>query len=215
MKKLPLFLLLFLTIGSCKKENLDANDIGGETNIPLTEVGRVSSVYLNIGSNYVSGSMTITSNNSGVVTYHLVADLTGNPDSAMIAALVPAEFKTPQGNIVTDFKFKITSEGIVDYFVDQKPRLLVRYSDNVGAEYSFTTVDGKNLLRKVTEKTGLDDWPFGFMLIKTVKVEEDLPANSYNVTHVTYRANHKFGLVYLEAVTSMGNVSMDIYPQGL
>ena len=54
------------------------------------------------------------------------------------------------------------------------------------------------------------------MLIKTVKVEEDLPANDYNVTSVTYRANHKFGLVYIEAATSLGaTISMDIYPQGL
>ena len=216
MKKIPLFLLLLFAIGSCKKAKLDANDIGGDTNIALTEVGRQSSVYLNMGGSYVSGSMVVTSNNGGIVNYHLVANLTGNPDSAMITGLVPAEFKNPQGEIEADFKFNITSEGIVDFFIDQKPRLLVKYDDNVGAAYSFTATDGNNFVRTITEKTGIDEWPLGWMLIKTVKVEEDLPANDYNVTSVTYRANHKFGLVYIEAATSLGaTISMDIYPHGL
>lgn len=214
-QKLVFMLLLTLTLAACKKEKISPNDVGGDTNIPLNDVGRQSLVYLNIGSTYTNGSMTVTSSNQGVVNYHLIADLTGNPDSALIASLVPAEFKNTQGQIEVDFKFKMTSEGIVDYFMNKQPRLLVKYNDNVGAQYTFKDVDGKEYVRTVTEKTGLDDWPYGFMYIKTIKVEEDLPANSYGVTHVTYRANHRFGLVYIEATTSTTPISISLFPQGV
>jgi hypothetical protein len=214
-QKLVFMLLLTLTLAACKKEKISPNDVGGDTNIPLNDVGRQSLVYLNIGSTYTNGSMTVTSSNQGVVNYHLIADLTGNPDSALIASLVPAEFKNTQGQIEVDFKLKMTSEGIVDYFMNKQPRLLVKYNDNVGAQYTFKDVDGKEYVRTVTEKTGLDDWPYGFMYIKTIKVEEDLPANSYGVTHVTYRANHRFGLVYIEATTSTTPISISLFPQGV
>lgn len=214
-QKLVFMLLLTLTLAACKKEKISPNDVGGDTNIPLNDVGRQSLVYLNIGSTYTNGSMTVTSSNQGVVNYHLIADLTGNPDSALIASLVPAEFKNTQGQIEVDFKLKMTSEGIVDYFMNKQPRLLVKYDDNVGAQYTFKDVDGKEYVRTVTEKTGLDDWPYGFMYIKTIKVEEDLPTNSYGVTHVTYRANHRFGLVYIEATTSTTPISISLYPQGV
>lgn len=216
LKTASLILLLTIALAGCKKDKQDPNDVGGETNIQLTEVGRESIVGLNLAGNYIGGEMHVMENKNGVVTYHILADLTGHPDSALISSLVPAPYKNAQGNIEAEFKMKITSEGIVDYFLEGKPRLLVKYSDGVGAEYTFKGSDGYNYVRKVTEKTGQDDWPLTpWFYIKTSKIEETIPANPYNVSKLTYRANHRFGLVYIEAVTSTGNITMDIYPTGM
>ncbi len=219
MKKTILFILLGVIIlgnGACKKDkNNGPNDLGGETDIPLTQVGNESSVYLTIGTggSSVNGTMTVKKNEDGVVTYELIADLTGNPDSALIATLVPAEYKDSQGRIVGEFKFKITSEGIQDYFQSDKPWTIVKYDDEVGDSYSITTVNGDVLTRTVVEKTGLDEWPLGFFNIKTIAVEQQVPESDELLEKITYRANHRFGLVYIKADLKNGQtVEADIVP---
>ncbi len=218
MKKIfsiALTAVLLTSLNSCKKDDPEGpNDLGGETNIELTQVGNESSLYIEIGGiNLPGGTMTVTANNGGIVTYHAFVDLTGSPDSALIASLVPAEYKTPDGNIQGDFNFKITSEGVQDYFQQNQPWTIVKYADEVGAEYPFTNLNGETTVRRVTEKTGEDDWPMGFLYIKTSKVEQVLPTSDEVASKITYRANHKFGLVYIEVELKNGSTAkLDIYP---
>lgn len=64
---------LVLFTDSCKKNDTPngPNDLGGETNIPLTQVGSVTSAYIKInGVNMPNGEMSVTSNNNGIVQYH-------------------------------------------------------------------------------------------------------------------------------------------------
>jgi hypothetical protein len=200
---------------SCEKEKTEGpNELGGETNITLTEVGKESSVYISIGTyNLPTGTMTVKSNIEGVVTYNVVLDLTGSPDSAFIAALIPAQYKDAQGRINTDMKFKITSEGMQDYFTSDKPWTVAKYADGVGTQYSINTVNGDTLVRTITEKTGVDEWPLGFYLIKTSKVEQPLPASDEVATKITYRVNHKFGLVYMQVDLKNGEtMKCDVVP---
>jgi hypothetical protein len=215
---LPILLvaLSFIFNAGCKKEN-DANFLGGETNIPLTQVGVKSSLVINIGNYYLpDAEMTVISNDNGVVTYHAVIDLTGSDDSALIAGLVPNEYKDAQGRINTNFKFKITSEGIQDYFQSDKPWTVVKYNDPVGTNYDITNVHGDRMRRTVTEKTGTDDFPYGWLLIKTSKVEQNLDPSDNIATKITYRANHRFGLVFMEVELKGGaTASIYVFPQGI
>ena len=200
---------LFAGAGSCKKETTEGpNDLGGDTNIQLTQVGNVSSTYMTFGgASLPQGTMTVTHNDGGIVTYHLYIDLTGRPDSAALSALVPASYKDGNGHVVTDFKFKITSEGIQDYFNHERPWTVVKYADAVGTVYPYTSNNGTHQERTVTEKTGLDDWPMGMLYIKTSKVEEVMPANDKTASKITFRANHKFGLVYVEVQLKNGQTA--------
>jgi hypothetical protein len=201
---------LVLFAGGCKKNDTPSgpNDLGGETNIPLTKVGSVTSFYTKFnGVNMPSGEMTVTSNNNGIVKYHLVIDLKGRPDSAFLASQTPPEYQDGNGNLMTDISLKITSEGIQDFSQSDKPWTIVKYNDNVGATYPFTTDKGKNLVRTITEKTGVDEWPLGFYYIKTTKVEEINPPNVTDADRIVYRANHKFGLVYAEVHFKNGNTA--------
>lgn len=213
---LPILLVFFsflFTMG-CKKENNDPNFLGGETNIPLTQIGVKSDLIANIGGYYLpNAEMTVTNNDNGVVTYHAIISLTGHRDSALIAGLVPNEYKDAQGRINADFKFKITSEGIQDYFQSDKPWTVVKYNDPVGTNYDITNVHGDVMRRTVTEKTGMDDFYWGGILIKTSKVEQILNPSDAIATKIIYRANHRFGLVFMEVDLKSGDtIKLYIYP---
>ena len=205
---------LVVTNGCKKDVPSGPNDLGGETNIPLTEVGSTSSVYLTFNGNNLPGAeMTVTKRENGIVSYHVVMDLTNSPDSALFADLIPAEYQDEEGRIVGDFDFKITSDGIQDFFQSSKPWTVVKYDDPVGTQYPLTTDRGEELVRTVTEKTGEDDWPLGFFYIKTSKVEEENPPYMKEAAKVSYRANHRFGLVYIEVELKDGNTAaVEILP---
>jgi hypothetical protein len=220
-------LMLVSAIIACKKKSEPGpNDLGGSWDLELTQVGRESDVYFYLNGSYsVQGTITVLSNDKGVVTYRLRGDLSGSPDSAFIAQLFPSHFFVQPGILEREVKFKITSEGIQDYFWDQDfndPWTIVKYADGVGTTYPFKTSKNVTLNRVITEKTGEDDWPFGFYYIKTSKVEQELippedeitePGYSLKLDKITYRANHKFGLVYMEIKLDNGpTISLDIYP---
>jgi hypothetical protein len=89
-------------------------------------------------------------------------------------------------------EYKITKEGF-ECKTGPGAGILVKYSSSVGDTYPI----GKTgEVRTVVSKTGVDDYPYGFYLIKVVKVEENPKyLKSAGVTKITYIANHKYGLV--------------------
>jgi len=53
----------------------------------------------------------------------------------------------------------------------------------------------------VISKSDVDEYPYGFYLIKVMKVEES-PSVIPGVSKMVYVANHKFGIVGLEVTFS-------------
>ena len=216
---LSLLLISMVGIDSCKKST-DPNVLTGETNIPMTQVNSQTSTYVTINGVSQPGSSTLTvlSNNNGLVTYGASVDLTTFSDSALsvMTTLLPQAISyynpkdvtaTINGSGVLNLQFtmKITSEGMQNYFVDGQP-WTVRYADGVGTKYTVKRTNGTELTATVTEKTGLDEWPYGFLFIKTSLVEYDAPADDPVISTVYYRVNHKFGLVYLKVLGKNGKV---------
>lgn len=202
-----------LSAPSCKDDQLDANDIGGDANIALTEVGSEFSAYVQLGeTDLPTLEMTVINRTSdGRVTFQAELDMTGHPDSAFVMGMVPAEHVDANGRINTTFDMKFTSEGIVDYFYSQKPWVIARYSDGVGAKYELERFPEEIYTRTVTEKTGLDEWPFVFFDIKTSKIEQEMEPEDELMERVIYRVNHRFGLVYMELQLHSGeSVKADI-----
>jgi hypothetical protein len=222
MKKHTLLLLIMVLVAlliGCEEESTKGpNELGGETNIPLSKVGNTYSITVTLGSTYMDIGLDtayISENDNGVITVKVIADI--SKVDPLIRAIVPARFLDGNGNINGDFHFKVTSEGIQEYYYSNgdhtKPFTIVKYNMNVGDAWSFTTSDGKTVNRSITEKTGLDDWPFGFMLIKTTKTEESNPAID-GVSKVIFRSNHRFGLVYVEYILTAGaSIKIYLYPQ--
>ena len=202
-----------VVMSSCSSDesaSSGGNSLSGDANIAMNTVGNVFSLGdIQVGSTPVpcDGKMTIVSNEGGVITAKLevsTQSLKQVPAFATILAGVQPQHLDPDGNISTELKFKSTSEGILDYAnMDEKPHMLIRYADGVGTEYTITKSSGRKLTRRIVAKSSEDDFPYGFMYIKTTTVESDI--NTGGIRKAVYRANHKFGIVYVELTLEDGS----------
>ncbi len=195
------FSVLFISCDPKDDESSDPNVINGETNIGINTVGNTFGASVKVGNDYydVGDSVYIVSNNNGVVTLRVKADLTQIPALDVINDAVPISYKDQNGKINVDVQFKSTSEGIHDYNWFTKPgkyHTIAKFDAKVGDSYPIKNSDGVDIVRTVTERTDQDDFPYGFYDIKTIKVEEDpkIPG----IKNIVYRVNHKFGLVWFE-----------------
>ena len=191
MKNLIIILsLLFVALFNSCDLIKDKDDIGGDQS-PMGEVGvTVSSSSAEIAgvSNF---SAVITNLEDGISTYSASATVTNELLRNMVANFPGVEIN---GDVVTitDMKIQQTKEGIKS-ISGNGAGVLVKYDSKVGDTYP---IEGTESVRTVVSKTGEDDYSYGFMLIKTIQVEQD-PVNlkSVAVDKYTYIANHKFGLV--------------------
>lgn len=195
MNKLIVQLLgitLLLTCLSCEKllnkdkpgelsgDQSPMGEVGASTESSSYEIAGVSNftasaVAVKDGISTFTGSATV----KNAVLKNLVANLPG-------ISVVGDRVST------TGMDFKITTDGI-ELKTGPGAGIWVKYDSNVGDTYP---IGSTGQVRKVVAKTGVDDYPYGFMLIKVVQVEET-PSylKSGGISKITYIANHKFGLV--------------------
>jgi hypothetical protein len=196
MKKLIILILgmsLLVICYSCEKW-FNTEEDPGELNGEQSAMGDVG-VTVASSSTEISGvsnfTATVTALDNGMSIYNGSATVT----NAMLKNLmsnIPGI--TINGNTVTgtDIKFKQTTEGL-ELLSGPTAGIWVKYGSEVGDTYP---VGSTGKVRTVVSKTGVDDYLYGFFLIKTVQVEE-IPSTfkSSGVSKITYIANHRFGLV--------------------
>jgi hypothetical protein len=218
--------LILFSVSACKKNN-DPNALTGDTSIPLTAKDSVTTMYFQLnGQSFPQGAtIKVAGNDNGMVTYTGSFNLNAYPDTLInnLVTILPSLINyynpkdltysiSPSGILTVQFTLKITSDGMQNYFVDGNPWTM-RYDDALGTNNNVTRKNGQVLTATVTEKTGQDDWPFGFYYIKTSKIEYNAPADDPAVQKVTLRVNHKFGLVYVKADTKTGKaLEVFLYP---
>jgi hypothetical protein len=200
------FLAAMLSLNSCSKPS-SANDstLDGSTDITLNKTGNTFSTTISANGQSTNGtaSASITKNESGVATVHIVANIKNVAALTFIKNLIPAKYLDTQGNVLLDGKVKVTDEGILDYTnADGTPFVMVRYDDKVGDTYKITKADGKVITRTVTQKSTTDDYSHGGMMIKTITVEQD--SRIPGISKIIYKFNHRQGIVYIEAVAQDG-----------
>jgi hypothetical protein len=207
MKKMLILLLAagVLAATSCKKDSASPKyDVGGDTNLEGNQVGTTYPLYIKIGNTAIDATkdtVKVTKNDNGVITlYTSIAIPTAYQAIPLFSGLVNSS-----GRIVKTIQIKNTSEGIVDYYNKTKqPFLLVKYDASVGDSWSFATTDGKTATRKVTSISTTDDFYWDGMLIKVITIEQN---STYpGVQKITYKANHKWGLVFISAILDDGTV---------
>lgn len=227
------FLFIFIsftlfTIMACNKDE-NTNSLDGATDIKLTEVDSETGVSAILNGEPLPkdavSDVKIISRKDGIVTYN--GSINGNKLTTeqkqrllnTLPALVDyykpkdASFKLGTNNTIEyTFKVKVTSEGFQHSFIDGKP-MTIKYGDPEGKEYKIKRDNGDELVAKVTEKKGKDDFPYGFFYIKTSKIEFTSPDNDPAFKKTTARINHKFGLVYLEIEDKdKNNLQMKFFP---
>lgn len=181
-------LLTFLLSGiiifsSCKKDN--GTVLGGEQS-PMGEVGvTVGSTSATVaGVSNIAG--TVVTLDGGVSSFTGTAVIT-NSTIKNILANHPLTTINGDNVTVSGVELKITTEGI-ESVTGLAPGIIVKYDAVVGDTYDSN--------RTVTSRSTDDDYPYGFMNIKVIKVEEN--TNKFGVKKTTYWANHRFGLVAIE-----------------
>lgn len=208
MKKLLTTLLgltLIVLSVSCDKllNKDDPSELNGDQS-PMGEVGATvesSSAAIAGVSNFTA---TVTSLSDGVSSYNASATVTNDLLKNMVSNFPGV---TINGNTVsiTNMKMQQTTDGI-KCLTGPGAGIIVKYDSNVGDTYPIGSSDN---VRKVVSKTGVDDYPYGFMLIKTIQVESDPNTlkTTGGVSKITYIANHKFGLVAVKVSFDDGTSS--------
>jgi hypothetical protein len=194
MKKLNVFLLsttLVVLCMSCAKD--DPNVLSGDQS-PMGDVGIVvesSSAEIAGVSNCYA---TVTAVKGGVSSYNGSATVKSEILRNLVAN-IPGITIDGDKITATNMEFKSTKEGF-ECKTGPGAGVMVKYDSKVGDTYR---IGSTGEVRTVVSKTGVDDYPYGFYLIKVIKVEESPKyLKSAGVTKITYIANHKYGLVGVE-----------------
>ncbi|MBN1145592.1 MAG: hypothetical protein JXA72_14280 [Bacteroidales bacterium] len=179
---------LVIAVLLCNCEKDDNGGLGGSQSA-MGEVGE--QLDASNSSGVSNATATVTSLEDGISTMDATATIT-NEDILDILENVP-EF-TVSGNSVSvsDVQFRITTEGI-ESKIPAYPGIIVKYDSKVGDVYS----GGSGIEREVIYKSSDDDYPYGFMYIKVIKVEES-PTPFPGVSKIAYIANHRFGMVGID-----------------
>jgi hypothetical protein len=174
LQTVALLFLFFYT--GCDLLNFNAEETD-----PSKTMGKVGNYWSLSSTGYTDSRITIDSNTDGNV-----------------AGSVLFNGKTYQ------LEGKITDQGIYDYVYSngdhKKPFTLVKFDANVGDQWEYK-VGTQTVVRKVTRKSTTDDTSYGFLLIKTIEVEETIPTGvqvkggASQFTKIVWKFNHKFGFI--------------------
>ena len=178
-------LLVFLN-SSCNLIE-DDDSIGGAQS-PIGAVDNSFGVSPVTGISNPNAKVSKLEKDISTITYTCTVD---NPNWLSIAPYIPGTVVNGK-NVTSTGKVILTTEGIMNVY-DEGNLVLVKYNAKVGDSWSLKR-GTKTIKRTVTKKSETDDYAWGFLLIKTITVEEtgrDIPG----VTKIVYQTNHRFGLV--------------------
>jgi hypothetical protein len=185
------FLSVLVLLQSCKKDSNDDDQESLKTPSPMGVVGTtITSSSIPVSG--VSGlSASVVSLSNGVSSYSGTGVIT-NSTIKNILSNIPGITINGDNVTATGFQFKQAIEGI-ESFVGLGPGIIVNFNSGVGATYP---VGSTGRTRTVISKSTTDDYYYGGLMIKVMKIEEPTPGlKSLGVSKITYWANHKFGLV--------------------
>ena len=206
MKSKLFFLMLMcgslVMLSSCEDD--EVADIGGSQS-EFGEVGNEIEFGSIQGVNNVQ--MFVSELKEGVSTFSCSGTATNSAYIDLLEMVptdrFPGSFSVSGNTVEAQVKAKVTNEGAQVVFNDGTKLTLVNYDASVGDKYT-AKVGNTTLVNEVVEKSTEDDFYWGGMYIKVIKVR--YKSNSPGVTHVDHIYNHKFGLVGLDIYFEDGSV---------
>ncbi len=189
--------LLFATFISCQKDENGSSPLGGTQ----SAIGNVNNNFtisgIPSGVSGVSAKVTELMNAVSTVSYSGTVT-----NSSYLNLLKQSPDVSVSGNTVTcKSKCRITSEGMESVF-EEGTLTLVKYDAKVGDVYSLKR-GSTTLRREVTSVSTNDDYNWGGMYIKTIKVKET-GRNIPGFSGTEFVFNHKFGIVGVKVMFEDG-----------
>ena len=207
---LVLFLFLNMVFLSLSCEDTDKRDDSNVLTGEQSEMGKVG-VTVTSSSAEIAGvsnaSAVVDNLENGISSYSAQATVTNDILKNMIANF-PGVLIDGDNVSVENLQIQQTTGGI-KCITGPDSGILINYNSNVGDTYP---IGSTGRVRTVVSKTGVDDYPYGFYLIKTIQVESNRLGlrSATGVSKITYIANHKFGMVGLKVTFTDG--SSAIFP---
>jgi len=195
MKRVFLTLLaipVILVAASCEK----VDSITGEQ----SSLGEVGTSFVGGFEGASDVNVSVISLENGISTIGGTFTMT-DPRYMKIIKNHPKFFDVDGDKVtVHDVKLKMTDKGI-ENVSGEKNGVIIKYDSKEGDTYS----NG----RKVTHVSTDNDFHWGFMNIKVIKVEGEATEED-GVKSVTYWGNHKFGIVAVETTFDDGSTDYAI-----
>ncbi len=200
---------VLLSLFSCSEDESDY-DIGGSQ----SEFGEVGN-EIDFGpiQGITNIDVFVSSLQDGVSSFSCSATATNSTYIDLLelvpASLIPGTVKISGDDVEANINMKVTDEGAQLIFNDGSKLTLVNYDAKVGDTYAVT-VDGVKLENEVTERSTEDDFYWGGMYIKVIKVKAKSTVPGISEVYMIY--NHKFGLVGADIVFEDGSIKyLSIY----
>jgi len=144
----------------------------------------------------------ITSSEGGVSTIRASARVTNEAYLTMAEGVPYLEVR---GDVVSvTQRARITDKGIQEVYGDGTLHTVVDYDAKKGDTYTANQY-GQKIVRKVNKVSQEDDFMWGFMMIKTIQIEET-GSGIPGVSKIVYYANHRFGIVGFDVHFEDGSV---------
>lgn len=207
-------LLVFFALGVFNMSCSNSSDSSSSTDLTGSQSAMgLAGVTVSSSSAEIAGvsdfSAVVSKLENGISSYTAQATVT-NPLIKNMIANFPGVVINGDAVSISNLQVQQTSDGI-KCITGPFAGILVKYDANVGDTFA-TGTSGK--VRKVVSKTGVDDYPYGIYLIKTIQVESTVNETSRmsGITKITYVANHKFGMVGVKVDFEDGtNATFPIY----
>lgn len=192
---LVLFLFLNMAVLNLSCSDSDKKDESNVLTGQQSEIGKVGVTATSSSSEIVGVSdfsAVVENLENGVSTYSGQATVSNTILKNMIANFPGVQIEGNNASI-QNLQIQQTTDGI-KCITGPDAGILINYNSNVGDTYP---IGSTGRVRTVVSKTGLDDYPYGFYMIKTIQVESNMNGlrSASGVNKITYIANHKFGMV--------------------
>ena len=202
---------------ACEKEDSGGSGakLGGDTNLPVNQVGSTINGNVRIGSTNTPAQFKVVGNNNGVVTVEMGFKIPSNMVNnfkSVAEAFWGVDYASNESTLIDannnfkgTFNLVNSSEGVAIVNSKGDHAIIMKYDVKQGDSWSYKKKNGKSVKMNVAHKSSTDDYNYSGMLIKTVQVERE--SKEPGVSKIVYIGNHRFGLVGMELYLEDGSVT--------
>ncbi|MDX1642461.1 MAG: hypothetical protein R3220_12230 [Balneolaceae bacterium] len=200
--KILIGVILIVMFSSCGILGGDDDDsgtstLGGDPS-PMGAVGHEFGVVTPQGVD--NENAVVISNSDGISTIEYTATISNPVLMDMVKAMPDVTVNGNQASVAR--RYRITTKGFQSVY-DEGNLTIMNYDAKPGDTYSMKR-NGTTLKRQVTKVSKEDEYPWGFMMIKTIHVEET-GRNIPGVSKVEFVGNHRWGMVGMKVFFEDGS----------